>query len=280
MRQPKNGNVNNMVNIIIPIYKPYPSEREQISLMQCCRVLGSYPVTIIKPYSLDPSPYLSSHIQCNIESFDDYFFEDIRGYNRLMLSEGFYERFLATKYILIYQLDAFVFKDELYEWCKKGYDYIGAPWIGVINPGKNCIEKIRFARRAQKEYVNNTKQPGTILPTEIQFYNKVGNGGFSLRCVEKFYSICKERKQMIEYYNENNAHHYFNEDVFWSLEVNRSRKVLKIPGYRTALHFSFEHRPEYALQKITKGALPFGCHAWDLFPGFWNPIIRKEGYSI
>jgi hypothetical protein len=36
------------------------------------------------------------------------------------LSASFYERFLDTKYILIYQLDAFVFKDELQEWCDKG----------------------------------------------------------------------------------------------------------------------------------------------------------------
>lgn len=268
-----------MAVVIVPIYKPDISKMEQISLKQCLRVLGKHTIIFIKPLSLNPDPYLLLAPNVKVQSFDDSYFKDIRGYNRLMMSEKFYEFFLDFQYMLIYQLDAFVFKDELDFWCKKKYDYIGAPWIGIINSGKNWIEKFQFARRAQKEYVNNTKQPGSILPTEIQFYNKVGNGGFSLRRVEKFYSICKEEKRMIEYYN-NNTHHYFNEDVFWSLEVNRTKKKLIIPHYKTALHFSFEHRPDYAFEKITKKEFPFGCHAWDLFPEFWNPIIEREGYVI
>ncbi|MFT3748449.1 MAG: DUF5672 family protein [Agriterribacter sp.] len=268
-----------MVNVVIPIYKPYPSKNDKISITQCCKILNTHSITLIKPSSLDPSPYFSSSVQFNIEPFNDDFFKDIHGYNRLMLSEDFYRRFLHKDYILIYQLDAFVFKDELDKWCKKGYDYIGAPWLDVVNPGKTFKEKIEFARLSQKEYKNNTKQAGSDLPTDIQFYNRVGNGGFSLRRAKRFYTICKEKKQQIAYYIQNNEHHYFNEDVFWSLEVNREKEILRIPDYKTALHFSFEQRPEYALKK-TKGKLPFGCHAWDMFPEFWNPILRKEGYLI
>jgi hypothetical protein len=268
-----------MVNVVIPVYKLYPSKNDCISITQCCKVLHKYAITLIKPYSLDPSPYFLPGTQFNIESFDDDFFKDVQGYNRLMLSEAFYKQFLHSEYILLHQLDAFVLKDELKTWCEKGYDYIGAPWLDLINPGKTFKEKLRFKRLSREEYRNNIKQPGSILPTDIQFYNRVGNGGFSLRQVKKFHAICKEKKAMIDYYNENNAHHYYNEDVFWSLEVNREKEILKIPDYLTALQFSFEQRPNYALS-ITNGELPFGCHAWDLFPEFWNPIIRKEGYNI
>lgn len=268
-----------MVNVVIPIYKSYPSKNDQISITQCCKVLGTHSITLIKPYSLNPAPYLSTSVQFNVEPFDDAFFQDVRGYNRLMLSDEFYKRFLHKKYILIYQLDAFVFKDELNSWCNKGYDYVGAPWLDLVNPGKKLSEKIQFAKLALEEYKHNTKQPGSILPTDIQFYNRVGNGGFSLRNVEKFYTICEERKEEIAYYNQNSEHHYFNEDVFWSLEVNRKSEILKIPDYKTALRFSFEQQPACALKKM-KGELPFGCHAWDLFPEFWNPIFQKEGYII
>ena len=54
--------------------------------------------------------------------------------------------------MLIYQLDACVFRDELKYWCEKKYDYIGAPIFWAYNSNK--------------------------------FSNKVagiGNGGFSLR---------------------------------------------------------------------------------------------------
>jgi len=149
----------------------------------------------------------------------------------------------------------------------------------LINPGTTFKERFRFARQSRHDYKNNVKQADSNLPTDVQFYNRVGNGGFSLRRVKKFYNIIQEEKETIEYYNQHNEHHYFNEDVFWSLEVNRTQEVLKIPDYRIALRFSFEQRPDYALT-LTKGELPFGCHAWNLFPEFWNPIIRKEGYDI
>ena len=31
--------------------------------------------------------------------------------------------------MLIHQLDAFVFEDKLMDWVKRGFDYIGAPWL-------------------------------------------------------------------------------------------------------------------------------------------------------
>lgn len=44
-----------------------------------------------------------------------------------MLEADFYRRFGKYKYMLIYQLDAFVFSDKLLDFCEMGYDYIGAP---------------------------------------------------------------------------------------------------------------------------------------------------------
>jgi hypothetical protein len=109
----------------------------------------------------------------------------------------------------------------------------------------------------------------------MQFTNRVGNGGFSLRRVKKFYKICREEQQMIAYYNLHNEHHFFNEDVFWSLETNRRHRKLKIPGYKKAVNFSIEFNPEYAF-KLTKGRLPFGCHAWDLYSGFWWELLKNK----
>jgi hypothetical protein len=264
--------------VIIPIYKSVLSPYEQISLRQCCKVLGNHPITLIKPHALAIDSYLSYHADYLIESFDDEYFKDVSGYNRLMLSSGFYERFLNYEHILIYQLDAFVFKDDLLRWCRKGYDYIGAPWLGTPFQG-NIFRKRAYNGQLDKAYYRNIKQEGTILPIDMQFINRVGNGGFSLRRVRKFYEICRQEQEMIAYYNQHNEHHFFNEDVFWSLEVNRSQKKLKIPGYKEAVGFSIEFNPEYAF-KLNKGRLPFGCHAWDLYSGFWWKILRDFGYDI
>jgi hypothetical protein len=84
--------------------------------------------------------------------------------------------------------------------------------------------------------------------------------------------------EKIAAYNERSTHHY-NEDVFWSIELNRKRKVLKIPGYKKALQFAFELVPERAF-RINNNQLPFGCHAWDLNIDYWRPVFKELGYTI
>jgi len=54
---------------------------------------------------------------------------------------------------------------------------------------------------------------------------------------------------------------------------------LKIPGYKEAVGFSIEFKPEYAFT-LTKGRLPFGCHAWDLDTVFWKKYLSNFGYDI
>ena len=41
----------------------------------------------------------------------------------------FWEKFADYEYVLMYHLDALVFSDQLQEWCGKGLDYIGAPFL-------------------------------------------------------------------------------------------------------------------------------------------------------
>ena len=173
-------NVNNImygrVQVVIPVYQNQLSESEFHSLRQVCKVLKRYPLVIVKPESLDVSNWKEIYPLLEIESFPDEYFKGISGYNRLMLSELFYSRFVErTEYLLIYQLDAYVFRDELEDWCNKGYDYVGAPWMRrpVYNrlPVSAWMRLSMWYSRARKE------------PSRQDLYNKVGNGGFSLRHV-------------------------------------------------------------------------------------------------
>lgn len=265
------------VTVLIPVYKPRMTEYEAISFRQCVKVLGKHRLTLVKPRSLCIDAYLRYSPELLVESFDDRYFRDVKGYNELMLSSAFYGRFVGYDYILIYQLDAFVFKDELLYWCEQGYDYVGAPWLALPLGGVFRQVKRYMARR--EAYVKNMKREGTDLPVDLQFENKVGNGGFSLRRVDLFYKICNVEGIVIDFYKENcGRHHFFNEDVFWSLEVNRRSVRLKIPDYKKAVGFSMEFHPEYAF-RLNKGMLPFGCHAWDLYLPFWRGIFKRLGYE-
>lgn len=264
--------------VVIPVYKPDLSPSEEAAFRQCCKILQDHPIVLIKPWSLSVDIHRSIHPTLIEQSFDDTYFSDTRGYNRLMLSAEFYEQFLSYDYILIHQLDAFVFKDELSHWCKKGYDYIGAPWL--VPPCKGSLRRrIAYNRLLRRVYKDNIKQPGSHLPVDLQVANRVGNGGFSLRKSDALYRICRQQQPMIDHYNRHNTHHFYNEDVFWSLEVNRSGRQLAIPDYKKAVRFSIEFLPEYAFE-LNKGDLPFGCHAWLLNADFWNKIFRQFNYEI
>jgi hypothetical protein len=80
-------------------------------------MLGNkYPITFAAPESIKKDEYLricEGFTNINFELFPDLYFKDLDNYSNLMTSVSFYERFYKYKFILIYQLDVFVFRDEL-----------------------------------------------------------------------------------------------------------------------------------------------------------------------
>jgi hypothetical protein len=264
-----------LVAVVVPFYKSELTELEYVALKQCKRMLSSYPIIAIKPQKLN-LPAIALEIPFEkVISFDDDYFQSISGYNRLLLSEAFYGKFLDYEYILIHQLDAFVFKDDLRYWCNQNIDYVGAPWIRT-KKYKNIFSALNSKFRVSFYTYFNVHKDG--LPNTKQFENKVGNGGFSLRRVQKFYSLVGTMQKEIQLYLSKTASHY-NEDLFWSIEVNRKRKQLKIPRKEIALKFAFEILPNKAFLLNNK-ELPFGCHAWDKNINFWRPIFSRLGYTI
>ena len=256
----------NKVSVVIPIYQNRWSENENLSLAQAIKILSRYPIVIVKPQSLDLSFIQNIYPQVTFENFDDKYFQGISGYNSLMLSTVFYERFLQYDYVLIYQLDAWVFRDELEYWCDKGYDYIGAPWI--VKPKYNLLPMRIFAWLKTKYY----KLTGKIFVQEMR-KNKVGNGGFSLRKIQSFYRATLERTDKIEYFLEQpriKGKTIFNEDFFWAVE----NPDFMYPPHMEALRFSFDIYPHVCL-KMNNKALPFGCHAWTYHKNinFWKDFI-------
>ncbi|QEC76385.1 DUF5672 family protein [Mucilaginibacter ginsenosidivorax] len=263
------------VVVIVPIYKNELSALEKVALAQMQRVLAAYPRIVVKPESLVLSDEIASFNFTGEESFEDHFFKGIEGYNALMLSDIFYGRFLGYEFMLIHQLDAFVFTDELALWCNQPYDYIGAPWIP---PGKypDIVKAIKSKIQFYYHARYNVQKNG--VPSPMQYEYKVGNGGLSLRRVNKFHELSISMRHKMDIYLTRHEHE-FNEDIFWSIEVNRKRKLLKIPSWKAALKFSIEQPPARCIE-LNNNQLPFGCHAWDLYPDFWRPIFKTCGYQI
>jgi len=248
-----------LAEVVIPIYKNNISVLEMRSLQQVCNIMGKHPLTVIKPESLDLSELFKNFPLLKTKSFDDSFFNGISGYNRLMLSDTFYSSFLHAKYILIYQLDAYMFSDELNYWCDKDYDYIGAPWLKKPIYNAPVISFIMKLSRTNSTCKWQKKQ---------NLYNKVGNGGFSLRKVDSHYAVTKMNQEKIKFFLEQ-KHHLYNEDVFWA-----TVESFKYPEAIEALAFAFDKYPSLCY-KLNNKKLPFGCHGWykRKMKSFWKSII-------
>ena len=187
-----------IVAVIIPIYKEKLSDSEKLSLERCKAVLKNYPKFLVAPKNLNINHYLKVDNSLNVVSFDNKYFNGFEGYNKLMLSKFFYERFAEYNYILIHQLDVFIFKDELTEWCDKNYDYIGAPWYrDSIKIFINIAKKNSFLRAIK-----------LIIKKKLNYHS--GNGGLSLRKVQSFIECLELEKKLINNWKR------LNEDLFWS----------------------------------------------------------------
>lgn len=269
--------------VVIPVYKEFKSlnNLEINSLLQCFKKLVGHDVVFVGPANFNFYDYLflanDNSTSAKVQRFDNHYFESINGYNLLLVSPLFFGKFKNYKYILVYQTDAWVFKNELSFWCESGYDYIGAPWFSSFSQ-------------------NNTTSK--IIG--------VGNGGFSLRNVKKtisilqrirmlkyFYSIwCNFKLETLISFNKTilRLNFYFKIKAFWELPslfscdvmqedefyghlVSKLFKDFHLAPISEALKFSFEVNPRH-LFEMNNYKLPFGCHAWEKYDrDFWNEHI-------
>ncbi len=256
------------VKVVIPIYKERLDELEVKMLSNNLAVLGSLEVAILIPEGLSTA-LIGQQIDistCEIIEVSSQWLGSINGisgYNRMMLSADFYNIFNNYDYILICQSDVYIFRNEVIDWCNKGYDYVGAPWIThnrynlPILKQYMALRKMLFSRRLK------------LLRQD--YSNRVGNGGLSLRKVSTMVRCCNEYSQEIEHFLSQ-SHHKYNEDIFWALIPNG----LSYPSVTEALKFSFDVRPCYCY-KQTNGQLPMGAHGVtkSKYIKFWSGIIKE-----
>jgi Protein of unknown function (DUF5672) len=263
--------------VVVPVYTTALEPSEWASLDRCIAVLGSHPIILAKPHGLDIRPILAIHPTLLSESFADDYFTSVKDYNRLLLKDEFYARFAAYEFMLICQLDAFVFFDRLQEWCRRGYDYVGAPWIPHNNPpGK--LELLASALRRKYFRITNRQYKHKAGDHHGQQHYSVGNGGFSLRKIASMRSVLSQLDQRAEPYR-NGERTPWAEDIFFCIEANRYRPHLAIPGFEESTNFAWETHPEVAA-RFCKTALPFGFHAWNkLSKGEWASILSRRQIS-
>ena len=211
------------VAVVIPTHKEELDGFDKISLTQCRKVLGHYPIIYAIPEGKDfawiPEGSQVIHMP--------HLGQGTAHYNILLKSPQFYEPFLDYEYILIYHTDAFVFYDALEYFCSLGYDCIGAPWLLFTS----------WYKISHRKYLS-----------------RVGNGGFCLRKVKPFYDLVTNHSDLMQSSKE-------NEDTFFSRCGLNASLNFSVAPYGVACKFAAEVNPARIIEK-NGGHFPFGAHKW------------------
>ena len=270
--------------VTIPVYKQIPDKDEAASLLQCFSVLKNREFCIFAPESLNLDFYKKlakdKNVNLRVQNFEEKYFKSIADYSRLLLNIEFYKKFEEYDYMFLYQLDGWVFRDELDFWCKQGYDYIGAPWFenydfGVenspfISPSGNggvCLRKISSVINIRKHKYGNrryTKYKDIMLD-----YIKRKS------VIKLFFNFLR---LTLFYFSDKNSYHNvlknYNEDYVIVNYFPCFDKNFKIAPNDINFKFSFEVNPRL-LYKMNGYKLPFACHAFKRYDWpFWKEFIK------
>lgn len=291
--------IKELVVILIITHKAELNEYELISLQQCYKILGDYPIKIIVPDNLDVSFYKENLTRPEFDMINPIWQSTYSMFNRLKIEPFLYKRYQNFKYILFYEPDAIVFKDELKYWCSKGYDYIGAPWFDGYD---NANEDSKFIAvgngglslrnvKSHLRLLNDIKKIETIynLPS-YSFIGWVRNLELLIKAINKY-----NEKELADFVKNFKG----NEDGFWCLYASKYVNNLsekkgflktiflkffnhsyKIAPYEDAIRFSMETKSRILYQENNQ-ELPFGSHAWFKYDiEFWKPFIKLYGYEL
>ena len=222
------------VVIIVPSHEKELSPTEIISLSQLCSVLNMYDICFVVPEGLEPEYAHIDNINVSVETFPREYFTSVGSYCSLCRTKRFYERFSAYKFMLIYQLDAFVFSDQLLDFCNLDFDYIGAP-----------------------------------IPADIWKYTqqRVGNGGFSLRKIESMVNVLDNADYIAQVFNEEYGEDIdeimlLREDEYYAYCGQLDNINFLLADEQTAIQFSVEYDTNDIYRKLN-AHIPFGCHRWN-----------------
>lgn len=239
------------IAVVIPVYKRSFDQIEERNVTHNLRLLGKLPVFWVTKETLDVSYYRKRYPGLPFVRYPDRFFDGLKGYNKLMLSEQFYMKFQEYRFIFICQPDVLLLKggEALEPFLTMPYDYIGAPWLPkdhiTVLPDRNKIQKL----------IN------LFLP---KYDVEVGNGGLSLRRTERTLSLLRKWRRFVRIWP-----HY--EDYFFAY-MGRYRDLnYRIAPVETAMQFSLESRSRELIE--SGAASPVGVHAYQkYYPDLWDEI--------
>jgi len=268
--------------VCIPIHTSKLNKYEIISIRSHVYKLKDHDIFILIPES--KKDRIVSVLKKNQISPDTYKIHQVRdiylshsdNYQILMLSPKFYNFYKSYTHILIAQMDAYTFSDQLISWCEKKWDYIGAP---LFFNGHNWSNDFwygegggvgGFSLRSIKKTLEVLNQNPTIYKfddfiLQTKYYNFKGKFILFLKYIAtKVLRKDKLRKSFITSTLDKNLRRlyiYINEDLCYSYYLPKYLSSFKVADFDDSIKFSIDGHVNESLE-ILDFVLPFGAHAW------------------
>lgn len=256
--------------IVIPIWKETLDCVEEISLKRLYKIMiqDSRPdkfedfrdwsapsIYLVCPTGLDVSEYRKIFPEyLMVKEFDPEYFKSTATYSQLCINYDFYNSFNQYEYMLIYQLDCYLFRNEIYSWCEKGYDYVGGPILST-DCGWDTVKKSRKGD---------------------EWKPFVGNGGLSLRKISTFKEITDpngEFRKRYELTDEKLKKVIFEDKYFCNDLYNIY--ALEIPSWQEALNFALDMSVDIVYNYLKWKGEPMGIHSVDKNIRWWKKVIPE-----
>lgn len=259
--------------VVTPIHTAETAPDAEQSLRHLEHFLGGY-----RRFLFAPEGLRIERPGFGVVHFPDSFFRDVASYSRLLLSARFYRAFQDFEYILVYQPDCLVFSDLLLDWCRTGWDYVGAPWLADPEAPEKGLSRVGNGGLSLRRVGGFLRvlESGRYLAEPVSFWRdflRAPLPDLAPHRLLKRLRVLREVRAGVASYTRRYS---LNEDRFWS-----DRAALFFPGFRVApvevaLSFAFERAPRYC-SELAGGRLPFGCHAWSRWDrAFWEPHLLAE----
>lgn len=277
--------------VLVPAYSAAPSAWELHALRNNLAVLRRWPVALLAPEDFDASAYYDvaarQGAKLGLVGFPAQCFRSVPDYNRLCLSLELYERVRAYDYVLIMQLDAWLFCDEVGEWLAKGYDYVGAPvYAGVdgcerphlagVGNGGLSLRRVAWCRTVVESLCGSGIWLTPRGAVEYQTNRWFWDGGGARRA---WHYAVRAAKMMFGWRNTRRywqQHSLWDEDQVLSFLAARAYGLQpRLPSATEAATFAFDKEAR-CLFALT-GRLPMGCHAFRRYEWaeFWTHHIPE-----
>ena len=273
--------INPQINpaILIPMHKQEPSPEEQVSLIQCQKILGGYPIYLLHPQGMPITTYQKIFPALRTLTAPPESMTSISAYNKLMISPFIFDKLSLYSHILIHEPDAIVLKNDLPYWCEQNFDYIGAPWFASdvtddleLKATGNFGLSLISTKTVNTLFVDNPRWFSVSMIIRDLIRGLRGKTGAFNRALQSMGSAGRLA----------GAHKLYEEhcDIFWSYLVPKIAPHLRIAPPEKAIFFSWEKNPQKCLT-ICKGKLPFGIHAWSKYDlKLLEPLLIKSGLTL